>query len=199
MVSPILEATIQSCILASTSCLIGQAITSYKTDTLAFSFGQMLQFAMFSFLNCPPNFVWQTYLENTFPSTTTVPSKRALSAASAGNEKELDREEKEHVIVDAKLHIPNTIAKFVLDQTVGAAANTLMFSFLFAGYGGMEYGQAIQVCKQDFWPLIYAGWKLWPAVSLVNFSMVKSVQTRNLVGALAGMVWNVYLSLMAAR
>jgi hypothetical protein len=53
------------------------------------------------------------------------------------------------------------------------------------------------VGRQDFWPLMSAGWKLWPLVSAVNFTVVKSVETRNLVGSLAGMAWNVYLSLCA--
>lgn len=51
--------------------------------------------------------------------------------------------------------------------------------------------------KQEFWPLMAAGWKLWPMISMLNFTVIRSVETRNLVGALAGMVWNVYLSLIA--
>ena len=34
-------------------------------------------------------------------------------------------------------------------------------------------------------------------VSAVNFSVVRSVAGRQLVGSLAGMVWGVYLSLVA--
>ena len=44
-----------------------------------------------------------------------------------------------------------------------------------------------------------AGWRLWPFVSLVNFAFVKSVETRNLIGALAGVVWGVYMSLFASQ
>ena len=42
-----------------------------------------------------------------------------------------------------------------------------------------------------------AGWKLWPAVSMLNFTVVRSVTARQLVGNLAGMGWSVYLSLVA--
>lgn len=41
-----------------------------------------------------------------------------------------------------------------------------------------------------------AGWKLWPLVSLVNFTMVP-VEKRVVVGSLVGVGWGVYLSLMA--
>ena len=57
--------------------------------------------------------------------------------------------------------------------------------------------QAVQICGQDFWGLMGAGWRLWPLVSAVNFTLVKSVETRNLVASLAGMGWNIYLSLCA--
>lgn len=51
----------------------------------------------------------------------------------------------------------------------------------------------------EFWPILVAGWKLWPAVSLVNFSAVKTVQGRNLVGSLAGVVWGIYMSMISAQ
>lgn len=143
------------------------------------------------------NHARQTYLESTFPSTRLVPSASAISAASHNNEKELDREQKADEILEPQLHVPNTIAKFLLDQTIGAAVNTLLFSLVFAGFNGATLEQATQLARQDFWGLIQAGWKLWPLVSALNFTVVKSVKTRNLVGSLAGMVWNVYLSLVA--
>lgn len=139
----------------------------------------------------------QSYLESAFPSTHLVPSTSAISAAASSNEKELDREQKSHEILEPKLSFPNTIIKFTLDQTVGAGVNTLLFSLVFAGFGGANTEQAVQICKQDFWGLMSAGWKLWPLVSAINFTAVKSVQTRNLVGSLAGMAWNIYLSLIA--
>lgn len=71
-----------------------------------------------------------------------------------------------------------------------------MFSLVIAGFRGSSYAEAIETAKRDFWPLVTAGWKLWPAVSLLNFTLVKSVEGRSLVGSLAGMVWGIYLSLM---
>jgi hypothetical protein len=44
-----------------------------------------------------------------------------------------------------------------------------------------------------------AGWRLWPAVSLINFTFVKSVEGRNLVTGLAGVGWGIYMSLFAAE
>jgi protein Mpv17 len=80
----------------------------------------------------------------------------------------------------------------LLDQTVGAALNVLAFSLVFAGFKGANFEQAVQIAKQDFWSLIFAGLKLWPWVSIVNFTLLK------LVGGLASLGWGVYLSLIAA-
>jgi protein Mpv17 len=63
---------------------------------------------------------------------------------------------------------------------------------------GASTPQAWQIAKHDFWGLLTAGWKLWPWVSLANYSIIKSVEGRALVGNLAGFVWGIYLSLTSA-
>ncbi len=138
----------------------------------------------------------QSFLESTFPSTYLVPSSTAISAASTNNEKELDREQKTHEILESKLSIRNTVIKFLLDQSVGSAVNTLLFSLIFAGFRGAGYKETWDIAREEFWPIISAGWRLWPFVSLLNFTFGKSVQGRNLVGGLAGVGWGVYLSLV---
>jgi protein Mpv17 len=70
-----------------------------------------------------------------------------------------------------------------------------MFSLAFAGFNGLSYAEAWSEAKEQYLPLMLAGWKLWPLVSLVGFSLVKSVEGRNLLGSLAGLGWGVYLSL----
>jgi len=54
----------------------------------------------------------------------------------------------------------------------------------------------VGIAREEFWPLMKAGWTVWPAVSLLNYAAVKSVEGRALVGSLAGMGWGVYLSLV---
>lgn len=167
----------------------------------------------------------QDFLESTFPASKTVPSSEAIKSASGSNDKELDREAREGRLVETKLDVPNTIIKFVLDQTIGAAFNTLMFSFfthsikqamahralitessdlafLASGkaidYSQVDWRLVLEQAKIEFYPIMKAGLSLWPMVSLFNFVVVKSVEGRNLVGSLAGVVWGVYMSLVAA-
>lgn len=178
----------------------------------------------------------QDFLESAFPANpknpTVAPTNQAVAAAANGDEKELDREAREGLLVEpsptGKLSKRNTIAKLVLDQTVGAAVNTLLFStythaiqaamahrpatagpgstsaaFLASGraldFAQVDWRVVVARSRLDFWPLMGAALGLWPWVSLFNFTLVKSVETRNLVAALAGMVWGVYMSMFAAK
>lgn len=156
-------------------------------------------------------------------TTSTSPTQEAIASASAGDEKALDREAREGHLVEpstttsSKLSTKNTIAKMILDQTVGAAGNTFLFSVFIhsiqaamAGssdgtgggaaidYSRVDWIYVLARSRAEFFALVVAGWRLWPLVSLVNFTLIKTVEGRNLVGGLAGVVWGVYMSLVAA-
>ncbi|PMD54493.1 uncharacterized protein K444DRAFT_634224 [Hyaloscypha bicolor E] len=196
MSSPIISGTIQACVLSATSNIIAQFLTAYRNDkSFVTDFKPIFQFVLYTILSTPPNMMWQYFLESSFPSTYASPSKSAIDAASKSNEAELDREEKTHEITEERLSIRNLIIKVILDQTISASANTLMFSLAFAGFNRMGYADAWAEARSQYWGLMLAGWKLWPLVSLVGFSVVKSVEGRNLLGSLAGLGWGVYLSL----
>jgi len=52
--------------------------------------------------------------------------------------------------------------------------------------------------RQDSWPLMKAGYKLWPIVSLLSFTVVP-VQQRVVFGSLVGVGWGIFLSLFAGH
>ncbi|PMD35391.1 hypothetical protein L207DRAFT_546829 [Hyaloscypha variabilis F] len=201
---PIITSTIQACMLSATSNIIAQFITVYKQRSNEvfilnlepiFDFKPIFQFVLYTIISTPPNMMWQYFLESSFPSSYTTPSKAAIDAASKSNEAELDREEKTHEITEERLSIRNLVIKVLLDQTISASVNTLLFSLAFAGFNGLGAAEAWSEAKDQFWGLMVAGWKLWPLVSVVSFSMVKSVEGRNFLGSVAGLVWGIYLSL----
>ncbi|KAI9163264.1 hypothetical protein HJFPF1_04866 [Paramyrothecium foliicola] len=168
----------------------------------------VFQFLLFAVLNTPPNFLWQEFLESSFPTYPTQRRKPGEKPASK------------------RLSLRNTIVKFILDQSIGAAFNTLFFSIfmrsLSAAMGNaprvtsvfdaatywttpgaidftrVHFDKIWAIALDEFWPIVQTGWKLWPAVSLINYTMVNTVEGRNLVGSTAGMVWGVYMSLIAA-
>lgn len=206
----------------------------------------VFQFFLFTVVSTPPNFLcepvdpainhahfgtWlmyktgQEFLESSFPATVATPTPEAVVSASASNDKELDREAREGRLVEQRLNTGNTLVKFVLDQSIGAAVNTILFSvfmhsvqaamahritgpegsagFLASGkaidYSQVDWKAVVARSRLEFMPIMRAGWKLWPFVSLFNFVLIRSVVVRNLVGSLAGVVWGVYMSLFASR
>ncbi|KAI1079596.1 Mpv17/PMP22 family protein [Whalleya microplaca] len=227
---PIVSATIQSAVLSATSNILAQVLTAYQTETsLVIDWVPVFQFVLYSFINVPPNFLWQDLLESAFPAYHMSPTPDAIASAVANDEKALEREEKEGKLVEPKLNIKNTAIKMVLDQTIGAAINTFLFSLFMHSIqaamtrplgaplsnpdqsirylttrGAIDYGKVdwlgvVARSRAEFFPLLVAGWGVWPFVSLINFAFVKSIEGRNLVTSLAGVGWGVYVSLVAAR
>ncbi|OAA72146.1 Hrf1 [Cordyceps fumosorosea ARSEF 2679] len=215
MPSPIVEATIQSAGLGVLSSILAQCITAYRqAASLSIDWIPVFQYLLFIIVSTPPNFLWQEFIEATFPS-------HPEPAATPAQKKSGQPAEQ------PPLSTRNTAIKFLLDQTVGAAVNTLLYS-TFTRSLRMASGHAPRVtsvakavrywvspdavyfgrvdldavwaeARAEFCPLILAGYRLWPAVSLINFTLVKSVQGRNLLGALAGVVWGVYICLFSSN
>lgn len=48
---------------------------------------------------------------------------------------------------------------------------------------------------QNFWPIISAGQKIWPLVSVLQFTVVP-LKHRALVGGIVGIFWGTILNLM---
>ncbi|KAF4595260.1 hypothetical protein GQ602_000873 [Ophiocordyceps camponoti-floridani] len=196
---PLVTATAQAALLGALSNVFAQLLAAEGRKSVDWI--PVLQFLLFSIISTPPNYLWQEFLESTYPAH---PRKNKGS-----------------------LSVYNTMAKFILDQTIGAVVNTLLFSLFihalqdamataprvtslsaaaayFLRRGAVDLGRVdaasvVAASKRDFWPIVRAGVKVWPAVSLFNFMVVKTVAARNLVGALAGVAWGVYMSTVAAR
>lgn len=204
----------------------------------------MFQFVLWAIINTPPNFLWQDLLESSFPAYHASPTTEAVLAASKEG-KEGDDALNAAAVVEPRLNKRNTAVKLLLDQTIGAALNTIAFSlfihavqaamprplgtplstpdqsvqFLLAGLlpsvfapdsklaepsfrafdaSRVSWPSVLQRSKDEFAPIMMAGWKLWPLVSLINFTLVQSIEGRSLVGGLAGVGWGVYMSLLAS-
>lgn len=164
---------------------------------------------MYTVLTTPPNYRWQEFLEQTFPTTTEPKEDKSLKDKSSSSPSQ-------DAVTGGKLNIANTAAKFFLDQGLGAPVNTLLFICLMGqmnlqGYDGILsnvvsvsaarvlskndgiYEKLIK-CSQDFWPMLFAGYRVWPLVCLLNLVVVP-FDYRQLVGSIAGLGWGVFLSL----
>ncbi|KAK5442007.1 hypothetical protein LTS15_011165 [Exophiala xenobiotica] len=191
MSSRLLTVTAQGAALAAASNTLAQGFTIYldRTQTLsAFDPVTLFHFVLYSVISTPPNYKWQLWLEDNFPSN---PKKKDVAAApEKKNDDNVKGEEEKQT-----LSVTNTIAKFVLDQSIGAAFNTLLFITMINLFRGAGYDKIVTAVQRDFRTMMIAGYKFWPLVSILNLSVVP-VEQRMLVGGLAGLAWGVYVSLM---
>lgn len=91
--------------------------------------------------------------------------------------------------------------KFLLDQTIGALVNTLMFLAYMAYFNASQqdgqdtWSAVAKDCSDKTWPMMKDGYKFWPAVSLISFVWIP-VDKRVVFGCSVGVIWGIYLSLI---
>lgn len=169
----------------------------------------------FSIISCPPNYLWQTWLEASFPGYTKSLSSKEKEAlvddtvvgkSSATQESVLRSRNGEKAALTKEsapnphkqLSIRNTIIKFLLDQSIGAAVNTVMFIMGIGMLRGQSWQTGWEETKSGFWPLVFAGQKLWPLVSIISLTLVP-VEQRMVFGSIVGVGWGVFLSLYGSK
>ncbi|KAF1997913.1 hypothetical protein P154DRAFT_270037 [Amniculicola lignicola CBS 123094] len=206
MPSDLVSQTAQGAVLSMTSNVLAQFITAYKNETsFGLSLEPILEFAIFSVISNPPNIVWQTFLEDMYPTNVPVREPAGAETEKAiANGKANGKPTFTSTAVKTELSKRNLLIKFALDQTIGAVVNTLLF-LTFMGYMNalnnhtpvlLGAQEAIMTeIKSKFFPMIKDGYKFWPFVSLVSFLWVP-VERRVVFGCLVGVGWGVYLSLM---
>lgn len=101
MAPPIVIATLQSASISLCSCVFAMLFSRTPPPVLAF--------LIFTFISTPPNFLWQQFLERRFPGYIV----QKLEADEKG--------------VKKRLNIRNTLAKLLLDQSLGSFVNTMAF------------------------------------------------------------------------
>ncbi|KAL9614561.1 MAG: hypothetical protein Q9167_000930 [Letrouitia subvulpina] len=182
MTSPLVTATLQAAVLGLCSSAVATFLSSKRPPVLALF--------VFSILSTPPNYLWQQYIEKKLPGYTNekVESDRNSLGSTPGGK---------GITKKRRLHVKNTLVKVGLDQTIGALVNTIAY------LGGLQLLRGVppslcwQAVKEQTWPLMIAGYKVWPLVSLLNFTVVP-VEKRVVVGSLVGLGWGVFLALKAA-
>lgn len=197
-----------------------KSLANKSQSPYAIDIRELMIFMAFSVISCPPNYLWQTWLEASFPgyaeslsssekeklmddtvvgkSTTTSSEKPGLrsrngekGAITAASSPSPDK-------VKKKLSIRNTIVKFLLDQSIGAAVNTVMFIMGIAMLRGQSLEAGWEETKTGFWPLVFAGQKLWPLVSIISLTLVP-VEQRMVFGSIIGVGWGIFLSLVGSK
>lgn len=100
--------------------------------------------------------------------------------------------------LDPNLSWRNVLAKLVLDQTIGLLITSTVFltitNIARVPHPYLVFG----IIRERMWPLVKAGWHLWPLVAMCNFLWVP-VRSRVLVAVIVGFGWSIFLSIFSMR
>ncbi|EXJ60688.1 hypothetical protein A1O7_04841 [Cladophialophora yegresii CBS 114405] len=185
--SKLLRVTLEGAVMSAVSNSLAQGFNAYREGWSAIDPIAFVHFIVLAIITTPPNYKWQFWLEETFPSH---PQRQAPGAA-AGKKEDDARPVKDE---KAALSLTNTAAKFLLDQTLGAGFNTVWFIVMINLLRGKSFEHIATTVQNDFFPMLMAGYKFWPVITLLNLVVVPFDQ-RMLVGGLAGLAWGMYVSL----
>ncbi|KAF2227232.1 hypothetical protein BDZ85DRAFT_842 [Elsinoe ampelina] len=193
----IIKSTIQAVALSAISNILAQLLDAYNSSKpFSLDTATLTRFIFFSLFSCPPNVLWQSFLEQRFPGYTTPPPPPHTNGASKPRPNPNDKPAAAH---KKKLNKANTAKKWALDQTVGALANTVAFvAGMLLLRGERDWGTIAGAVRRETWPLMAAGQKVWPLFSVVSFALVP-LEYRTLAGGLVGLGWGTYLSLMEGK
>jgi protein Mpv17 len=217
MYSSPIKTALRSSVLTALSSVIAQLITSYRKGRLlspsSVDFILVVQFTIYASISSPLNYQWsvfafatanlclivlrQLFLESLLPGQSSQAPK-AAGCMTASDEKSDDEKKNPLSSSEKSFSMRNTTLKFILDQTVGAALNTIAFSASMALFRGANLAEIIRSVRRDFWPLMTAGLTVWPLFNLLCYIYIRSVSMRMLVGSLASMAWAVYITLATA-
>ncbi|OTB01354.1 hypothetical protein M426DRAFT_323504 [Hypoxylon sp. CI-4A] len=197
MPSQMTKATLAAAGLSSASNILAQFLEAYRDSRpFAFDLVNFLRFVSVTFITAPPNYMWQQLLERSFPAyERTAPvgdiEKQGAGAQDAGS---LDNAEPKQ-----KLNLQNTFAKWFIDCiTLGAIFNTVAFFVLMGFLKWQPTAQIIYNIRTETIPVIVAGYKIWPFASIISFSCVP-VERRIVFLNFVGLLWGIYMSLVASR
>ncbi|TKA68124.1 hypothetical protein B0A49_06741 [Cryomyces minteri] len=145
MDSPIVKATLQSAVLSATSNVLAQIFTAYR-EHKPFSLDPtpILQFVLFSLLTCPPNFLWQQWLEDSFPGYTHA-SEPGTTKSIAERPAIKDINEKAHAVYETASEKTSAAVNAAADHpaiksVAGSATDTVnTIADKASQYGGTLY------------------------------------------------------------
>lgn len=173
----LITVVVQSALLKAIANTTAQILSQRGSSApVLIDWNRVLEFAVFGIISAPLISLWQQFLEETLPSQNEIEPKTTRGKASP-------------------LNWSNIILKLALDQTIGLFITNIAF-IVCTTAPRLESGHLILLeVDTRIWGIMRAGWKIWPAMALINFIWVPW-QWRVVVNSVVGFGWNILLSLL---
>ena len=182
----LLQTTINSMLIRGTANLVAQ-LSQPRPKGL--DYFRILQFVIFGLISAPINTHWQHYLEEKFPTKMSAPD----SDTKRLNQN--DRSFAKNTAGESSISWLNVAIKLALDQTLGLFVLNVIFLTIMNIEHIDEPETLLLAVQNRIFPILRAGWKIWPLVALTNFIFVP-VDQRVLLISCVGFGWNIFLSFL---
>lgn len=189
---------LQAMAIKMSANLVVQFLRDYRSPTpVPLDWQQVLEFAIYGFLGSQFNNIFQFIIEDQFPTNKAdilpghhQPEKKDDTPVATGTKKRFNF--RRDVIW------LNVLIKLVLDQTIGLFISGCIFLTCTNIARVPHPYMVLVVIRQRLWPLMQAGWHIWPLVTVCSFLWVP-VRSRVLVSVCVGFGWSIFLSVFAMR
>jgi hypothetical protein len=178
--------TIQSAILKTAANITAQTLSQWGTEAPAeMDWARVVEFAVFGLVSAPLVSLWQSVLEETFPTQNGVgePNPHVRSSTRKTDQQ-------------YRVNWYNVVLKLLLDQTIGLCFTNVVFITCTTGARLQSTGLLAREIEARIVGIMKAGWRIWPLVALVNFLCVP-LQWRVVVTSIIGFGWNIILSFLS--
>ena len=171
-----------------------------------FDWQQVIEFAFYGFFGSQSNNIIQFILEDLFP-TGKIENPEVLpdilghdtqSEEKRDDDSPTSTRPRRWFEFSSKVDWRNILAKVILDQTICLFISACIFLICTNIARVSSPYDLLLVLYQKLWPLLKAGWHIWPLVALCNFLWVP-VRHRVLVAVIVGFGWSIFLSVFASR
>ncbi|KAL6704859.1 hypothetical protein ACN47E_007542 [Coniothyrium glycines] len=200
---PIAVACLSALAIDSCSNIIAQRLKAWN-ESKPFVFDRVLffQFAFMVVLTAPVNYHWQNWLERAFPGWKMVKQSRASQPGEEEKGIMLKEDGQDNRLIEEEIRVRNwgnIFKKWFTDCiTMGALLNQSMFLILIGLLKGKTVALIVQDFRNELFGLIFDSYKVWPIANFVSTTYVP-VERRIVFLSFCGLLWNIYLSLVAAR
>ncbi|KAH6876514.1 hypothetical protein B0T10DRAFT_497661 [Thelonectria olida] len=200
----------QAMALKVSANLVVQALTMWSDPSrTSIDWQQVAEFALYGLLGSQVGNVVQFLLEDWFP-TRNAPVGELLPD-TLGHARQLEEEKKKkddtapkenkwrtYLKLGPDVSYRNILLKLLLDQTLGLFISGCIFLICTNFLRAKTLSGVLLVVRDRIFPLIKAGWHIWPLVAICNFLWVP-VRSRVLVAVCVGFGWSIFLSIFANK
>ncbi|GAA5907140.1 Mpv17/PMP22 family protein [Sporobolomyces salmoneus] len=213
--NPSLTLMIANSTLMSMGDIGAQALA--MSSGIDYDAARTLRFAVFGASMGPLAGVWNKFLEVNFPLRTVPPAPSNAPLDEKFDKFPIPELEKELpkgarferggpkvastgspvVQTEGAVSLKALLKRVAADQLGMAPISLLIFLFSMSLLEGLNGEETQEKIKNNYWPILFVNWQVWPILQLINFRYVP-LRYRVPFGSILGILWTGFLSFKTA-